>query len=94
MNFTLSRIIFEPSFLYFIVPKGETFVRNANYGCRSLYLGLTLVIPIAPMFSLYDVVPFPLPKAPAKRHPIPSIPIPRLIACFGGGGAPDNLAQA
>jgi len=54
----------------------------------------TFVIPMAPMFSLNEVVPHPLPKAPVKRHPIPSIPTPRLIACFGGGGAPDNLAQA
>lgn len=49
---------------------------------------------MAPMFSLYEVVPFPVPKAPVRRHPIPSIPIPRLMACLGGGGAPDNLAQA
>ena len=62
---------------------------------NSLVLTLsTLVIPMAPVFTLYVVVPFPLPNAPVKRHPIPSIPIPRLIACFGGGGAPDNLAQA
>lgn len=54
----------------------------------------TFVIPMAPMFSLYEVVPFPVPKAPVRRHPIPSIPIPRLMACLGGGGAPDNLAQA
>lgn len=51
-------------------------------------------MPMAPVFTLYVVVPFPLPKAPVKRHPIPSTPIPRLMACFGGGGAPDNLAQA
>lgn len=55
---------------------------------------LTFVIPRAPTFSLYEVVPFPVPQAPANRQPIPSIPIPLLMACFGGGGAPDNLAQA
>ena len=71
---------------------------------RDLLLGLyltsrkfftcTLVMPITAMFVLYEVVPIPQPKAAAKRQPIPSIPIPRLIAYFGGGGAPDNLAQA
>ena len=54
----------------------------------------TLVIPIAPMFSLYEVVPFPDPHAPARIHPIPSIPIPLFIAWVGGGGAPDSLAHA
>lgn len=51
----------------------------------------TCVMPRAPMFSLYDVVPFPDPQAPAIRHPIPSIPIPLLIADVVGGGAPDSL---
>lgn len=54
----------------------------------------TFVIPRAPTFSLYDVVPFPVPQAPASRQPSPSIPMPLLIACLGGGGAPDSLAQA
>ena len=27
-------------------------------------------------------------------HPKPSVPIPLLIACVGGGGAPESLAQA
>lgn len=43
------------------------------------------------MFSLYDVVPLPVPKAPAMIQPIPSIPIPLLIADVVGGGAPDSL---
>ena len=51
-------------------------------------------MPIAPTFSLYDVVPFPVPKAEVKRHPIPSIPIPRFMAWLGGGGAPEILAHA
>ena len=55
---------------------------------------VTLVMPITAMFVLYEVVPFPQPKAAARRHPIPSIPIPRLMAYFGGGGAPASLAQA
>lgn len=55
---------------------------------------LTFVIPRAPTFSLYEVVPFPVPQAPASRQPSPSMPIPLLIACLGGGGAPDSLAQA
>ena len=54
----------------------------------------TLVIPMAPIFSLYEVVPVPVPQAPARMQPIPSIPIPRLIAWAGGGGAPDILAHA
>jgi len=36
----------------------------------------TLVIPIAAMFSLYDVVPVVVPIIPAKTHPTPSIKIP------------------
>ena len=55
---------------------------------------LTLVIPIAPIFSLYDVVPLPDPQAPVKRQPNPSIPRPLFIACFGGVGAPESLAHA
>ena len=55
---------------------------------------ITLVIPMAPMFSLKDVVAFPVPIAPAKKHAIPSTATPRLMACGGGGGAPDSLAHA
>ena len=36
----------------------------------------TLVIPIAPTFSLYDVVPVPVPQKPARTQPIPSTVIP------------------
>ena len=54
----------------------------------------TFVIPRAPMFSLNDVVPLPLPQAPANKQPIPSIPIPRLMASFGGDGAPHMRAHA
>ena len=36
----------------------------------------TFVIAIAPIFSLYDVVPFPDPQIPAKIQPTPSTSIP------------------
>ena len=36
----------------------------------------TLVIPIAAMFSLYEVVPVVVPTRPASMHPRPSIMIP------------------
>ena len=52
------------------------------------------VIPIAPMFSLYEVVPAPLPNAPANMQQNPSIKIPRLTACCGTGGAPARRAHA
>lgn len=55
---------------------------------------LTFVMPIAPIFSLYEVVPLPDPHIPANRDPNPSIPIPLFTACSGGGGAPDILAHA
>ncbi len=35
------------------------------------------------------MVPFPVPSRPASRQPSPSVPIPRLMACGGGGGAPE-----
>ena len=48
---------------------------------------------MAPIFSLYEVVAFPEPHAPAKIHPIPSIPIPTkayncqsFMFIFDGGG--------
>jgi len=50
----------------------------------------TFVTLIAPIFSLYEVVPFPVPQIPAKIQPIPSIIIPRLSACAGGAFAPVN----
>lgn len=37
-----------------------------------------------PMLPEYDVVPLPVPKSPANIHPIPSTPIPRLMAWEGG----------
>ena len=61
---------------------------------RQIFQTLTLVIPIAPIFSLYDVVPLPDPQAPVKKQPNPSIPRPLFIACFGGAGAPEILAHA
>lgn len=48
-------------------------------------------IPIVPTFSPKVFVPFPLPQSPANIVPNPSIPIPRLIACIGGGGAPKMI---
>lgn len=45
-------------------------------------------MPIVPTFSPKVFVPFPLPQRPASIVPNPSIAIPRLIACTGGGGAP------
>jgi len=50
---------------------------------------ITFVTPIAPTFSPNVLVPFPLPMSPANTVPSPSNPIPLLIACTGGGGAPD-----
>ena len=50
---------------YIFVPKYLT--------CCGIY---TFVMPMAPMFSLYEVVALPDPQAPAKIQPIPSIPIP------------------
>ena len=49
---------------------------------------------MALIFSLYDVVPFPVPHAPVIKHPRPSTPNPLFRACFGGGGAPQSLAHA
>ncbi len=54
----------------------------------------TFVMPITAIFGLNDVDPIPDPQAPASMHPMPSIPIPRLIAWEGGGGAPDKRAHA
>ena len=45
-----------------------------------------LVIAIAPIFSEKLVAPFPVPKTPESMQPIPSVVMPRLIACRGGGG--------
>jgi len=36
----------------------------------------TFVIPMAPTFSLYDVVPDPVPHSPARIQPVPSTRIP------------------
>jgi len=33
------------------------------------------------------VAPLPVPKIPDSMQPIPSVVIPRLIACRGGGGS-------
>mgnify|MGYP001801063962 CR=1 FL=1 len=40
---------------------------------------VTLVIPIAAMLVLNEVVPLPVPTAPARRVPTPSINIPDKI---------------
>ena len=42
---------------------------------------------MAPTFSPKVLVPFPEPHKPARNVPKPSIAIPLLIACRGGGGA-------
>ena len=47
----------------------------------------TLVTPMAPIFWLKLVVPFPVPQMPAIRQPSPSVPIPLFTAWIGGGGA-------
>ena len=36
----------------------------------------------------------PDPMRPAMMQPRPSTPIPLLMACTGGGGAPESLAHA
>jgi len=41
---------------------------------------LTFVMPISPMFSLYDVKPDPHPHIPARTQPIPSTRIPAIHA--------------
>ena len=43
-------------------------IRRFNY--------VTFVMPIAPTFSLYDVVPDPVPHIPASTEPKPSTKIP------------------
>ena len=52
-----------------------------------------MVTPIAPIFSEYEVVPFPEPQNPARIQPTPSIKIPLLMACVGGGGASDEIKK-
>ena len=49
---------------------------------------LTFIIPMAPIFSPYEVVPLPVPMSPASRQPKPSTPMPLLTAWCGTGGAP------
>ena len=50
----------------------------------------TRVNPIAPIFSEYLVVPFPVPMIPAMRQPIPSKVIPLLMVFSSGTGAPES----
>ena len=81
------------SFDKFLILKSQKLVITL---CNSeiTKLKLTLVIPMAPTFSEYDVVPFPVPKMAAITQQMPSTNIPRLTACRAGGLAPANLAQA
>ena len=58
-----------------------------NFDINNLLEFFTFVTPIAPTFSPNVFVPFPLPQIPASMVPMPSIAIPRLIECTGGGGA-------
>ena len=84
--FTTSRIVISlPRALLVFTIKGHIGVHQTENE------SFTCVIPRAPIFSLYEVVPLPLPQAPASMQPIPSIPIPLLMAAVVGGGAPDNL---
>ena len=46
------------------------------YGSNKSVCACTLVIPMAPIFSLYDVVPLPDPHIPASTQPRPSTRIP------------------
>ena len=48
---------------------------------------------MTPMFSAKLVLPLPDPHSPARTQPRPSVPMPLLIACAGGGGAPDILQR-
>lgn len=43
---------------------------------------------MVPTFSPKVFVPLPHPQKPARTVPKPSVPIPLLMACIGGGGAP------
>lgn len=54
----------------------------------------TFVIPMAPIFPLYDVVACPAPTIPDIILEKPSAAMPRLIACGGGGDALDMRAAA
>lgn len=51
----------------------------------------TLVIPMTAMLELIDVVPFPVPHAPASRDPRPSASRPLFTAALVGSGAADSL---
>ena len=55
---------------------GQTNIRPVKNGLKLSLPQPTLVMPMAATFSLYDVVPFPEPKAPAMTHATPSMPIP------------------
>ncbi len=52
---------------------------------------VTLVMPIAPIFPEYVVKLVPPPSNPPMKQPTPSVKIPRLTACEGGGGAYKSL---
>ena len=54
----------------------------------------TFVSPMAPMFPPYVDVACPQPKDPDSIVHVPSMRIPRLTACDGGGGTRETLAQA
>ena len=54
----------------------------------------TFVSPMAPMFPPYVDVACPHPKDPDSIVHVPSMRIPRLTACDGGGGTRETLAHA
>jgi len=54
----------------------------------------TLVTPMAPILPPYVVVACPHPIAPPKILHRPSIAIPLLTPCVGGGGTLQILAHA
>lgn len=64
------------------------------YCCRSVSKPPTFVIPMAPMFPLYEVVGCPAPTIPEIMLAKPSVAIPRLTACGGGASALDSRAAA
>ena len=55
---------------------------------------LTFVIPMIPMFPLYDVVAWPAPVRPDMMLAKPSMKMPLLIAWGGGTGASEKREAA
>lgn len=49
---------------------------TCDWSIESCLMVATFVMPMAPMFSLYEVVPEPVPQHPAKTQPTPSMKMP------------------